>query len=912
MKELLDAVRAGREDAVAGLVKPMSSTERRAAAAELKELRREVRGWGGDRWHEQRAVRRALLVAGAGCHTGAAGAAAWIGARELRDWSPLPGTVLLDLLADRDPAWLGDLAHRLAGRAATAAEDYAFVAELVRIAQCPVPTTDAFVHGWAQSLISARPSHASRATLPLALRNDPHVRELVPRLFETVEPAPALSWYADPQAPTHWPSALAGLAEDGVLDRSVLVDGCVARLLRGGRTGQLRFFLVLLNRLALTPAEERRRTADWTAMAADGPSPLAGHAQSVLARMATAGELPAAQLAEMSGAVLFRPEKKLVKAQLVLIGKVLRRDPAAAKELLPVVAEVFGHEDTDVQKRALSLVARHIGAGGDSRGGHEALRSELAGSAGLLSPMHRDRAAEVFGEDRVATATDVSVPYEETLPPVPLPVPAAPAPDTVAETAELVAALIGSRSSTVPEFERALDALVRHAHRDRAALAGALRPALADRWWLAPGSGRADAGDLHGMEIVAAAVLDRVGAAGVPGSRSRAGAHVHCAHEALDGVLDARLREAAYHIRTRPLPFLLATPSWESGTLEADALIEGLRGYQRQCADPAPADFAQALLRVRRDTAAAAAAAALGTREGDRLAAWLTSDGDAATRPLRRVEDPPEDVSRLHWWERDRAAVRRIVLESGERPVIRRDFPHEFHRLSRPLGRSRCYHWTSTDTHWPAVLPEDRETLAVWLLPEVAACATAEERGNAALLPRLAESGGPVGEAMHLALAYGLAARHAEDRLSAVDALLVLAARGELDGGRLGHDVAELVRLGTVKPNRIADAVRTAAATGAYATTWSVLRAALPGLLDAGGPPRGTGEILSVGADCLERCGESVPPATEPDGSPELPGLAELAARGGSSQLVTQAQRLLNAPRQSRDQHRTQIDENSR
>ncbi|MER6998997.1 DUF6493 family protein [Streptomyces sp. NPDC000410] len=896
--ELLEAVRAGRPDDVPGLLRPMTTAERRAATAGLKDLRREVRGWDWQRRQERRGAQRALLLAGAGCHTGAAAAAAWIGARDLREWGSLPTWAIVDVVAAREREWLGDLAHRLAGRASTAAEDAPLIVELVRLAGCPVPTTDAFVHGWADALIgAARPWETSHSTLPVALRNDPYVRELVPRLFETVEPAGSLSWYQDPQAPNQWPSALTLLAEQGVIDRSVLVDGCVARLLRGGRMGDLRFFLILLQRLSPTPAEQRERTADWIAMAADGPSVVAGYAQEVLAGLAESGELTAGQLAEMSGAVLFRPEKKLVRAQLVLLGKVLRREAGSADTLLPVLGEAFGHEDVSVQERALKLVARHLPDGDGS------LRADLAGCAALLSPMHRARAAEVFGEHLEGTD---GTPYEEILPPVPVAARLAPAPDSVGETVELVSALLKSSSTSVPEFERALDGLVRHAHRDRAALAEALRPALADRWWVADGEALAHADHLYGMEIVAAAVLDRGTAGPLSGDGHRA-VTTDCVHCALDGVLNARLWEAAQQILTRPVPFLLATPSWEGGSLAAEELIERLGAYERMCAEPGPVDFGQALLRVRRDSTLAPAAAALGSKEGERLAAVLAADSEAAPLVRRVVEPTPPDEVR--WWQRARTSVTRIVLESGEQLVDRQDFPPVFHRLGRAQAPAHyCYHWRGREPHWPAVLPEDRETLAAWLLPDVTACATADERGGAALLPRLAEAGGPAGQGVHLMVAYGLGARHPEDRLAAVDALLTLAALGDLDGERLGRDVAELLRLGSVKPNRLADSVRTAAATGAYATTWTVLSTVLPGLLEAGTPPRGTGEILSVAADCVERCGAAV----EPDLLVVPAGLAERAARGGTSQLVTQAGRLLAALRRSGDRNRTENTESGR
>lgn len=151
--------------------------------------------------------------------------------------------------------------------------------------------------------------------------------------------------------------------------------------------------------------------------------------------------------------------------------------------------------------------------------------------------------------------------------------------------------------------------------------------------------------------------------------------------------------------------------------------------------------------------------------------------------------------------------------------------------------------------------------------------------------------GGEAGEAVHLAVAYGLGARHPEDRLAAVDALLVLAARGQLDAARLGTDLGELARRGAVKPSRLVESARTAAATGANATIWEMLRHTLPVLLAdletgaATAPARGLADLLAVAAECAERTG-----ARE-----ELPHLARAADRRGSSRLATQARRLRSA-----------------
>ncbi|MEU1163848.1 hypothetical protein ABZ372_25730, partial [Streptomyces sp. NPDC005921] len=153
--------------------------------------------------------------------------------------------------------------------------------------------------------------------------------------------------------------------------------------------------------------------------------------------------------------------------------------------------------------------------------------------------------------------------------------------------------------------------------------------------------------------------------------------------------------------------------------------------------------------------------------------------------------------------------------------------------------------------------------------------------------------GGPAGESTLLCLAYGLGARHPEDRLAAVDALLVLAARGQLDAERLGADLGQLVRRGAVKPLRLAESARTAAATGANTTIWEMLRHTLPvqlaDLATAGttvpASARGLGELLSVAAECAERSGARG----------VLPHLSQAAARRGSSRLVVQARRLREA-----------------
>jgi hypothetical protein len=97
---------------------------------------------------------------------------------------------------------------------------------------------------------------------------------------------------------------------------------------------------------------------------------------------------------------------------------------------------------------------------------------------------------------------------------------------------------------------------------------------------------------------------------------------------------------------------------------------------------------------------------------------------------------------------------------------------------------------------------------------------------------------------VHIALARGMAnGPHGDD--ATVDALLVLAACGQLDSGLLGRQLETLLRARLVGANRVADSLRSAAKTGAFGTVWALIEAALPGLL-RGTPLRDAAVFLSL------------------------------------------------------------------
>ncbi|MGW8761381.1 DUF7825 domain-containing protein [Streptomyces sp. NPDC055815] len=871
---LLAAVLAGEANRVPGLLEPLDAAERKAALARLKVLRAEVRAgeWATPPYVPSR-IRSALYVAGAGCLPTPVAAASWLGARDLQireEDKPL----VLAALGDPDPEWAADLAGRLAGRRAVAENSYPLLHGLIVRAGHTVPPTDGYVTGWTWHLNDDR--------LVERLREDPQTPALVAHALTMAEPPERLSRPVGRRPERHWPSALRTLVEEGVLDRARVLDLCVSRLLRGGPVRNLRLPLQVVQLLAPDAEELRTRIPDWVGIAADAPSVVAGYAQDVLVELASAGSVPVGALAEMTSGVLFRTEKKLVRAQLALVGKVLAREPGAAGELLPAVTEAFGSEDTDIQERALKLVGRHL----DSV--DEGVRRELAEAAGLLSPTHRRAAEELFGAD---LEPEAALPYEEILPPVPG---AQPVPPPATTIEALVAELVVQRLPEDPvAFERALDGLVRLAHRDRAAVAEAVREAFPS----ARGEQRTHdfIHTAQGIHVVLAGVIGLLDPTLVAFQRAKGPGADSCLHQALSGVLDARLWEAADLVGTGALPFLLATPTRHTGAIDPLVLVERLRLYGEAGVEPAPADLAQALLRVERDGPSAGRAVkkadALGTPAGRRLAAWLREEAavGATVRILRRDEDT--SLRRYH-------LIDRLVVDLGAHQAVRAEFPPAFQWLGGALEATPwpCHHGSEDRAQWAAVLPADRELLAACLLPTLAHSAGADERGATEPLTALAEAEGPVGRAVLLALACGLGCVDADDRLRAVDAVLVLAARGELNPRRLGEELAWLVAEGSVKPNRLADAARTAAVTGAYGTVWEILAAVLAKLPARARPVHGLGEVLAVAADCVERCGARG----------ELAGLDALASGRASSQLVVQARRLLNALRQGADQPLTE------
>jgi len=691
-------------------------------------------------------------------------------------------------------------------------------------------------------------------------------------------------------------------------ERRALTGLLTARLLEDGTPAATAPALAYLRALAPTPAENAPLLRDHVAML-DLSSPVAAYGQEVLIALDGAGLVEPDVLTEISERVLPRPEKKLVRAQLAWLGRVAKRDAGRAGRILTDMAFAFQHPDVALQERALDLIARHLPAAGAGDGDGQVL-SHLREAAASLSPGLAARAAELFGQrppeqhasrsstepspqqSRQQSPQPSGGPVPDVLPVVPEPAPVHPVATAAAVAPEVAVAL--ADGDNVVAFERALDGLVRHARLDRATLSTALEPVIRrklrqpEHAWYWSWSPRDIQLDIY--DVVTA----------IRGEERRPW-HIHLRREhgnyltyyagtpnPAAEMLEARVSEAIDLVESGAQPYLLALPTRADGTVDAAVLVERISEFERLGVTPAPVDLAQALLRVTPtdDDRVRQAAGALRSDAGHRLARWLEQGGvpQRDTTPEKWPTDHPTDAE-PGWWDpanpgltapgiTDPGVTDPGVTDPGRGtsgaagPGL--PLPPVAAALLGPYDAPSS--WAAA--FWFAQLPHHRDEMAARI-----------GHTTTRLLPRLMETHGAAGYATHWQIARRLGG-NPEEADEVVDALLVLAAQGQLDARLLAGQWQALLRHGASTHTRATAALRTAAETGAWATVWSILAAALPRLL-RGTPVNGAGAILALAVECASRSGAKG----------AIPEVDELAARTGSSQTVKNARLLRDALR---------------
>ncbi|KAB2345258.1 DUF6493 family protein [Actinomadura rudentiformis] len=819
----------------------LAPDERRAVAAELPRYLRDRRDSAEFRWLGPD-VTTSLLVAGAATIGGAAGVAAWVWRAELRSAGGVVGrdrdlgTLVRQAVADRPNAWRSDLARRVAARLRVNGErwiEYRYwllAADLVRELGEEPPTDDAFVLIWAEN---------SPARTPL--EHDPFLDTLLPRLFEVDGLGSGLSCHG----------TLVTLARDGRIKREALLDGCVARFLRGGRAADLRWFVQLYESLEPVVDEAAARLRDLVRLLPAAPTPVAELALREIRRVDETEPLAGDVFAEVADAVLFRPEKKLVRAALIWLDRTARkRDRVDAT--LRAITVLLGADDLDLRERAEKIAAKH--------------------------------AAKATADTRAA----LSVEPPTTSAPLPGPPPFTPRehPGPIASPAELAEEISASMRVTPDEALSALDrllaGLVECAYRDAEGTRTALARVLPEA---ANEASAPDAAEVATwLTRIAARFADSEAPGGLRvllGKFQRKPAWYAQSYRPLpERFLAWRMREIPAAAGRSPV--LLATPTTASGHLDADVLVARMRRLEDAGLAPLPSDLCQAMLRVPRDIGAGtvAASARLASDAGRALASWLAAGGlpdpgvTCANVTLPGPYPPFEASSRML------ATVTTEADLPGDIAALLR-LPWTGTWQSLPKG----YHRGGVSV-WPTLLPSHREVAAAHMLPYLPEWSQYWRESGTVLLA-LAEADGPAGAATATVLAYGLNAQTKSERAGSVDAVLAFSGRGQLPARELGDAIATLYRQGGLKINRVAEALDESARAGAYTDVWTILATALPRLLPVRGERAAAGlpDLLAVATRAAEALG-----ARE-----NLAGLSDVAGRGGTSRLVREAARLHRA-----------------
>ncbi|NUP00955.1 MAG: hypothetical protein HOW59_23840, partial [Nonomuraea sp.] len=331
-EDLVKLVEAGDVPGTARLVSALDPAGRQAVAGELpRYLAALDTGLDGPR-------RRLgpLLVAGAGCVSGAAGVAAWLFRREFDGMNGFAGSLLV-LLRQRPLDWQADVARRLARRMRLPLpRHWSVVAGLVRESGVEPPDDDAFKVGWLRGLG------------PVMAVRDPFFRAYAPHIFEFDGLGEVLPW----QTPN-----IARLVEGGLLDRDAVLDGVVGRLLRDGPAA-LDALADLHDLLDPDLGETSARAADYVRLLPVSPTRVAVMALARLRRLEEAGRLADESFAEAVAATAFRLEKKVLAETMTWADEAARRRPGRAGAALCGLAPIFAHDALALQDRVVRLAVK--------------------------------------------------------------------------------------------------------------------------------------------------------------------------------------------------------------------------------------------------------------------------------------------------------------------------------------------------------------------------------------------------------------------------------------------------------------------------------------------------------------------------------------------------------------------------
>lgn len=845
-------VRRRDPGALVGALRDLDATQRKALVAPVRQAVRPSGPEGWPPWDDF----PSYAVVGAAALPDARAVVSW-----LRRFGGLGGSdheqqhlrsrayaeCVAHVLLDRDASWLPDVVPLLADQLAFDVYDpwaYFLVESLRERLDLDPPTAGPFVRGWVVA-------GWRNASLPDLLRREPRFASLVPLVVEQDDLAGGMlaDWH-----PNRFDQITAAI-DQGLVARDAVMDRLISRLERGGRPAATDQLVKVHDELAPTLDEVAARVGTYVTMLGDpARSTVAGMAQRQLFLLDDAGRLPLERLGDASQLVLVRKEKKLVRAQLSRLKDIARRQPTDLDVLAVCAAAGFGNPAGDLQAAAVKLVGGWWPKVGD------AARRTVTELAGGLP-------AYLAGQLGAGDADVAEPPAAVGLPLVEPPSRVVPLDDPGELAAELRRLWIAVRRNRNAEvdgimLERVVEAVPRIIGADPAAFRATGRAALEDQTYEVlrrASEWNRSIDENHGLAALVSACV------GDPADPPR---DLPTRLPAPGVLLARRLLDLADACRANPAVRSVSLPSWSNGSVTADDLAARLALAAAEGWEPDGSDLEQALLRLDLAGADADAFRALGSGAASTVAAWIEKGGLIAPG--------------LEWGTAlvDGVDVPMVVVPPGTTS----DDAGPLQRLVVAEGPPRMWStWASGMRFgaWPLMAPHHPELIAIHVAVEqaIARNHASDEVGT---LVALAKAPGPVGPALHLAIAYGLAAKRIERQAAAVDAALVLAARGRLDGAGLGALLQDLLERDVIVLKRVVEPLAQAAHAGAAEQVWATLKVLISRQATADLALTGFPDLLTVAAETAGRVAD--PGAVD--------GLEELASRKGRSRQVVEAQRL--------------------
>lgn len=333
-------------------------------------------------------------------------------------------------------------------------------------------------------------------------------------------------------------------------------------------------------------------------------------------------------------------------------------------------------------------------------------------------------------------------------------------------------------------------------------------------------------------------------------------------------------------------PLLLATPTAATGHLDPAEFVSRLEAVEAAGAEPLPADFQQALLRLPGTVApeVVTRAGRLTSEAGRRAARWL-KDGPVEPETGARWKYV-ENMDEYDAGERRPHAASHVSLA----PHLRAE-PTGLDSVDELFGEVPNRNWEEHGREmawWSAVLPANRDVVAAHYLPHLLNSWNRPEV-SPSYVEALTAAGGPAGEPMALLLAFFLTRQTPaylgrQDPAEGVRLLLLMAAKGDLPEAALGKQIALLTRHTELKLSQATARLEEAARLGAHREVWAVIRAALPHLLPGVGerPAGGVTDLVALGVTVARWAGARG----------EIPELVPFAGRRSSSAFTRECRRL--------------------